>query len=68
MYVSTANGGLPDNATEILSYNVNGRPDNVVMINTEKEGSYQWRVDCIEEGSRTIRAGDVWKFKIYRDG
>ena len=64
MYVSTANGALPQTPTKTLSDNENGRPDNVVMINGANDGVYRWKVDCIEEGTGNIREGNVWTFTV----
>ena len=66
MYVSTANGGLPPNPTKKLSNDANGRSNNVITFSGKRKGVFQWRVDCIEEGTGKIRKGDVWTFTIDR--
>jgi hypothetical protein len=64
VYVSTANGALPQTPTKTLNDNANGRPDNVVLINGTNDGVYRWKVDCIEEETGKIREGDIWTFIV----
>merc|ERR1712018_755744 len=64
IYVSSADGDIPDIPTKTLSNNANGRPDNVVKIDVVNDGIYSWRVDCVEEDTGDIRKGDIWTFAV----
>ena len=64
VYISTTDGDIPQSPTKTLAINANGRPDNVVRVDAVNDGSYSWRVDCIEEGTGDVREGDVWTFTV----
>ena len=71
VYVSSADDDLPATPKITLSKDKNGEHNNVVMMNENgdednEDGVYYWMVDCIDEATEMIRAGDVWKFEIKK--
>ena len=64
VYVSSSDGELPQIPTSLLSKIESGLQSNVVVVNEGEEGTYQWRVDCVEEDTGNVRIGEVWAFTI----
>ena len=64
VYVSSSDGELPQSPTSVLSKNESGLQNNVVVVNAGEEGTFHWRVDCVEEDTGNVRSGEAWAFTI----